>query len=106
VNEEDPVVCLSDRGDWHISRHWSATDLEDACPCPKKACGMVPLDQVAPECQEHPSTRGKTIRRAHLPEDCWLHQRTQRGHSSRGSWRGFWEGVKRELRHLDDWLPD
>jgi hypothetical protein len=64
------TVSVSRRRDWHISRHWAGSALEDACPCPKEPCGMVPLDRTSPDCTQHPPELGKSIRRSHLPEEC------------------------------------
>lgn len=61
---------MSPKSSLHISRSWSDTRLEDACPCPKAACGFVDTAQVDPECPEHPMRRAKTIRRGHDAKDC------------------------------------
>lgn len=54
----------------HIGRSWTDTPLEDACPCVKAACGLVPRNQVSPECDQHPPTACKTIRQSHRAGDC------------------------------------
>lgn len=59
--------------DWgaaHWGRSWSDTRLEDGCPCPKAPCGLVVGSTIDPECDQHPWTRGKTMRQMHKAEDC------------------------------------
>jgi hypothetical protein len=54
----------------HIGRSWASHEIEDNCPCPQAACGLVPLDQVSPACDQHPPARAKSIRRSHPAEQC------------------------------------
>jgi len=54
----------------HIGRSFADTHLEDKCPCPKAACGLVPRDQVVAECGQHHWTAAKTIRQSHPAEAC------------------------------------
>lgn len=53
-----------------MSRSWSETPLEDACPCGKAECGLVDSALIDPECLEHPMRRAKTMRRMHQEADC------------------------------------
>ena len=56
---------------FHFGRSWSGPGpLEADCPCPKTPCGLVSSDNVAPDCQQHPAERCKTMRTVHLAEDC------------------------------------
>jgi hypothetical protein len=64
------VVKAPDRWVWHVGRSFSDTRLEDSCPCPKAACGLVISDRIDGACTEHPWQRGKTMRQGHLPADC------------------------------------
>ncbi|MEV7250237.1 hypothetical protein [Streptomyces cyaneofuscatus] len=55
----------------HIGRSWDGpSDIEALCPCPKTECGLVDMDNVSDECEQHPPLRCKTIRTSHHPEDC------------------------------------
>lgn len=55
----------------HIGRSWDGPgDIEALCPCPKAPCGLVDVDNVSAECDQHPPLRCKTIRTGHRPEDC------------------------------------
>ena len=54
----------------HISRSFVGLDLEEDCPCGKAPCGMVDTSQVDENCEQHSVRFSKTIRRAHLAEDC------------------------------------
>jgi hypothetical protein len=54
----------------HIGRSFADTHLEDKCPCPKAACGLVPRDQVVEECGQHHWTSAKTIRQSHPAAAC------------------------------------
>lgn len=54
----------------HIGRSWHGHRLEDECPCPKAACGLVIADFVRLDCPEHAWTATKTIRQIHYLADC------------------------------------
>jgi hypothetical protein len=54
----------------HAGRAWTGHTIEDACTCPQAPCGLVPLDQAAPDCLEHAFTAGKTLRQGHTPARC------------------------------------
>lgn len=66
------VRCLGLTADdvQHIGRSWDSTHLEDSCPCPKTACGLVARDRVNPLCSQHPPGACKTIRQSHRAADC------------------------------------
>lgn len=34
-------------GSMHMGRSWSGSRLEDECPCPQEACGLVRLDRAS-----------------------------------------------------------
>ncbi|MFE6494106.1 hypothetical protein [Streptomyces sp. NPDC057748] len=55
----------------HIGRSWDGPgDIEAMCPCPKGPCGLVDRDTVDETCEQHPTSRMKTIRTRHSAEDC------------------------------------
>jgi hypothetical protein len=58
------------REDSHIGRSWSGHEVEDSCPCPKAACGLVPASATAPECEHHPAERSKSMRQIHMASRC------------------------------------
>ena len=57
-------------GQWHIGRQWHGHDIEDACPCPQQACGLVVIGEADPSCEQHPIGRCKTMRQGHSAADC------------------------------------
>lgn len=54
----------------HVGRAFEGHTIEDACPCPKAACGLVSLDAQDPECPQHAFTAAKTLRQGHAGRDC------------------------------------
>lgn len=54
----------------HFGRSFVGSKLEEICPCPQEACGLIDEEKVVPECPEHPWGRIKTIRQMHKAEDC------------------------------------
>lgn len=54
----------------HIGRGWTGNSLEQDCPCPKAACGLVktiePLYNNG--CEQHSGM--KTLRQIHSEENC------------------------------------
>ncbi|MFA5053021.1 MAG: hypothetical protein WC565_03115 [Parcubacteria group bacterium] len=62
-----------DGDDLHIGRSWSRHDLEDACPCPQEACGLVAMSRIEPDCPQHAIQAAKTIRQSHDAKDCPAH---------------------------------
>lgn len=54
----------------HVGRSWSGHGLEDECPCPQAACGLVDTDDIVEECTEHPMRAAKTIRQHHYSHQC------------------------------------
>ncbi|MEZ0096360.1 hypothetical protein [Streptacidiphilus sp. EB129] len=59
----------------HVGRSWSGTYLEDPCPCPKAACGLVIQEEADPACDQHPVNARKTMRQRHAAGDCPGHAR-------------------------------
>lgn len=55
---------------FHIGRSWTGHELEDECPCPQAPCGLVSVDQVDPQCTQHPVERAQTIRQSHPATAC------------------------------------
>lgn len=55
---------------WHVGRAWSGNAIEDSCPCPKEACGLVDLGKTSTGCDQHPVTRAKTMRQGHEASQC------------------------------------
>lgn len=54
----------------HSGRSWVGHPLEDACPCPKEACGLVNMSNVDEDCEQHGMGATKTIRQSHFGDDC------------------------------------
>lgn len=54
----------------HIGRSWTGTHIEDECPCPKTACGLVSTRGADESCSHHPFRAAKTIRQAHPANRC------------------------------------
>lgn len=63
-------VTPANQSTLHIGRSWSAHTLEDGCPCPKAACGLVVGATVDAACPQHALTAGKAIRQTHAAEQC------------------------------------
>lgn len=55
---------------YHVGRSWTGHDIEDNCPCPKAACGLVDVTDVVDECAHHPVLRAKSMRQGHPAETC------------------------------------
>lgn len=57
---------------YHLGRSWpgQGTPLEDNCPCPKTACGLVADTSVHPDCDQHPFQHAKTMRTIHPADQC------------------------------------
>jgi hypothetical protein len=54
----------------HIGRAWDDTEIEDACPCPQEACGLVDPMRADPECDQHGPGTAKTMRQGHRSDQC------------------------------------
>ena len=54
--------------DYHMGRSFHDTRLEDECPCPKEACGLV--STPVESCEQHNVLAGKTMRQLHSAGDC------------------------------------
>lgn len=58
----------------HIGRSWTGNSLEQECPCPKAACGLVQAEDnnmsLTNDCSEHSFLAAKTIRQIHSSENC------------------------------------
>lgn len=68
-----PAVDAGDRepaSETHIGRSFEGHPLEDDCPCPKAACGLVIHEMVDPDCPQHALTACKTIRQSHSASVC------------------------------------
>lgn len=59
-------------GEQHIGRSWPGQRpvMEEQCPCPKAACGLVVASTIAPGCDQHGMSGAKTIRQNHYESDC------------------------------------
>jgi hypothetical protein len=55
---------------YHIGRSWTGHPLEDECPCPQEACGLVDERKAVPECIQHPPERCQTMRQGHIADVC------------------------------------
>lgn len=56
--------------DFHMGRSWTGHHMEDECPCPQEACGLIARDKVAEDCPQHYFGRSKTMRSIHRVADC------------------------------------
>lgn len=54
----------------HLGRSFSGHWLEDDCPCPQEACGLVRWDRAVPECDQHSMGSSKTMRQGHQWDKC------------------------------------
>lgn len=55
----------------HIGRAWSGCEIEQECPCPQAACGLVIDTQALPGCRHHYLPKWTpTIRQAHDADKC------------------------------------
>ncbi len=57
----------------HMGRAWTGHTTEDACPCPKAACGLAEPGPETPDCDQHNPKdffQSKTMRQMHLAENC------------------------------------
>lgn len=54
----------------HIGRSWTGHDLEDNCPCPQAACGLIESGNISADCDQHPLRAYKSIRQGHRAHDC------------------------------------
>lgn len=70
VEEAIAGIQFEGADDSHIGRSFAGHPLEDDCPCPKAACGLVPSNDAVAECEHHPATRSKTMRQQHLASRC------------------------------------
>lgn len=52
----------------HVGRAWTGHLIEDECPCPQEACGLVSMSNYHPDCGWHTVT--KTIRQGHAASKC------------------------------------
>lgn len=52
----------------HMGRSWDGHPLEDACPCPVEACGLV--SSPDPACEQHGHSFARTMRQGHRASDC------------------------------------
>ncbi|MEY9873337.1 hypothetical protein ABH931_002819 [Streptacidiphilus sp. MAP12-33] len=62
--------AATDWGRSHIGRCWGDTEIEDACPCPQEACGLVDPVRADPECDQHGPGTHKTMRQGHRSDQC------------------------------------
>lgn len=66
------------REGYHIGRHWPGVytsprlgqTLEEECPCPVEACGLVAYENIDPNCPQHSIEAAQTIRSSHPAKDC------------------------------------
>lgn len=54
----------------HVGRSWHGHRIEDDCPCPKAACGLVLQDTVVEACGQHHWSACQTIRQSHPADRC------------------------------------
>lgn len=98
---------------WHVGRSWNGSALEDKCPCPKEACGLVVLGRTNPECTQHPVERGRSMRQGHPAGDClpMLHAKIEQQGQEIVRWRAghadlaqqqLWKLIVAEIHGFDD----
>ena len=62
---------VTPKPEYHVGRSWwPHHSVEDACPCPKAACGLVVLSQAREDCPEHGFHKGKSLREIHPAHLC------------------------------------
>ena len=54
----------------HLGRSFSGHWLEDDCPCPQEACGLISGRRVSPDCDQHGLGSTKTMRQIHDESNC------------------------------------
>jgi hypothetical protein len=54
----------------HMGRAFTGHAIEDTCPCPKTACGLITMDTADQDCPQHAFTAAKTMRQGHQERDC------------------------------------
>lgn len=54
----------------HIGRSFVGHPLEDDCPCPQEACGLVDTAKAVPTCEQHGAGMAKTLRQMHFEAQC------------------------------------
>lgn len=55
---------------WHTGRSFNGHHMEDACPCPQEACGLVDFKKADAECPQHAFGASKTMRQGHMADAC------------------------------------
>lgn len=55
---------------WHMGRAWTGHAIEDECPCPQEACGLVSSVTKDDECPQHGFGASKTTRQGHPEQNC------------------------------------
>ena len=55
---------------WHEGRSFTGHHMEDACPCPQEACGLIAHNKAHPDCAQHGFGKAKTIRQGHAEQNC------------------------------------
>jgi ribosomal protein L37E len=55
---------------WHTGRAFTGHTMEDECPCPQEACGLIDLNKADTECSQHGFGKSKTMRQGHTAENC------------------------------------
>lgn len=63
----DPTA---DAGAPHIGRSFAGHPLEDDCPCPQEACGLIAMDKAVSDCSQHGFHKARTMRQGHLAGQC------------------------------------
>lgn len=55
---------------WHMGRAWNGHAMEDECPCPQAACGLITSVDKDESCPQHGFAASKTIRQGHAEQNC------------------------------------
>lgn len=54
----------------HLGRAFTGHTLEDDCPCPQAACGLIIQATIDPDCEQHAWTHAKSMRQSHTAGSC------------------------------------
>ena len=60
---------------YHSGRCWPpSTAIEDECPCPQEACGLVDPQRAHPDCEQHyfldNPLKARSMRQGHPADQC------------------------------------
>lgn len=56
--------------DVHVGRWTGSHDVEDRCPCPQEACGLISAARALRVCPQHAWDADRPLRSGHWASDC------------------------------------